>query len=327
MGMSYADAAQWCRANGLNVPPEWEQAERAPSGESWKRTVQQIICDVPIPEGSKQYQHGFVSAKEAILDALARRATAGTTTAQPEYLSTAESSEVIIDFMRKHGCGDTFASYVRTRMMGDFAQELASCLLAERATAGNAAPTLHCAFCHSTTRDAQGKCTECGKSKFMTWAEITGQIVASNAATAAPVKPFPAPGEWFPVNVLGGPMREYAPGKWENAVWPSDAATAAPGDLPQVPAIGKGGCMVDLDGNSTQYYTADQMREYGRACLASNAGAAPAIPEGWKLVPVAPTTEMIRRGAQAGGIAFYVYEAMLGAAPSNPPVGAERKAT
>lgn len=26
----------------------------------------------------------------------------------------------------------------------------------------------------------------------------------------------------FPVNILGGPMREYAPGKWENAIWPSE---------------------------------------------------------------------------------------------------------
>lgn len=39
---------------------------------------------------------------------------------------------------------------------------------------------------------------------------------------AKPDKPFPAPGEWFPVGVLGHPMREYEPGKWESADWPSD---------------------------------------------------------------------------------------------------------
>lgn len=41
-------------------------------------------------------------------------------------------------------------------------------------------------------------------------------------------KPFPAPGRWFPLNVLGGPMREYAPGKWENAIWPSDGPVVSP---------------------------------------------------------------------------------------------------
>jgi hypothetical protein len=36
------------------------------------------------------------------------------------------------------------------------------------------------------------------------------------------VKSFAAPGAWFPMNVLGNPMREFAPGKWETAKWPSD---------------------------------------------------------------------------------------------------------
>ena len=48
------------------------------------------------------------------------------------------------------------------------------------------------------------------------------------ALVAAPVqaqepKPFAGPGAWFAVDVLGNPMREYAPGKWENCVWPSTA--------------------------------------------------------------------------------------------------------
>ena len=28
---------------------------------------------------------------------------------------------------------------------------------------------------------------------------------------------------WLPTDVLGNPLREYAPGKWESATWPSDA--------------------------------------------------------------------------------------------------------
>jgi hypothetical protein len=31
--------------------------------------------------------------------------------------------------------------------------------------------------------------------------------------------------KWFPTTVLGHPMREYEPGKWESAEWPSDAET------------------------------------------------------------------------------------------------------
>ena len=37
----------------------------------------------------------------------------------------------------------------------------------------------------------------------------------------SPEKPFHAAGAWFPTNVLGSPMREFLPGKWETAVWPS----------------------------------------------------------------------------------------------------------
>ncbi len=66
-------------------------------------------------------------------------------------------------------------------------------------------------------------------------------IRAAAGATPAPAsagqaeKPFAGPGEWFSVNVLGNPMREYAPGKWESAVWPSDnAGQAAP-----VPLVAK----------------------------------------------------------------------------------------
>lgn len=38
-------------------------------------------------------------------------------------------------------------------------------------------------------------------------------------------KPFPAAGAWFPTEILGNPMREYQPGKWESAIWPSQEQT------------------------------------------------------------------------------------------------------
>ena len=41
------------------------------------------------------------------------------------------------------------------------------------------------------------------------------------------IKPFHAPGAWFPVDVLGSPMRECAPGEWEGARWPSEQPDTA----------------------------------------------------------------------------------------------------
>ena len=51
-------------------------------------------------------------------------------------------------------------------------------------------------------------------------------ITALKAAIAQPeqVKPFTVPGAWFPVGILGHPMREYSPQKWESAKWPSEVA-------------------------------------------------------------------------------------------------------
>lgn len=38
-------------------------------------------------------------------------------------------------------------------------------------------------------------------------------------------KPFAAPGRWFPTTIVGDlPMREFSPGHWETASWPSDSA-------------------------------------------------------------------------------------------------------
>lgn len=43
-------------------------------------------------------------------------------------------------------------------------------------------------------------------------------------------KPFPAPGAWFPTDVLGSPMREFQPGKYETAQWPSERSGQDGGD-------------------------------------------------------------------------------------------------
>jgi hypothetical protein len=53
------------------------------------------------------------------------------------------------------------------------------------------------------------------------WRAMVEKIAALEAGL--PPKPFPAPGMWFSVDILGNPMREYAPGKWESAKWPSDS--------------------------------------------------------------------------------------------------------
>lgn len=52
--------------------------------------------------------------------------------------------------------------------------------------------------------------------------DISAPLRAIARALEQPVKPFPAPGAWFPTNVMGGPMREFAPGRWESATWPSE---------------------------------------------------------------------------------------------------------
>jgi hypothetical protein len=81
-------------------------------------------------------------------------------------------------------------------------------------------------------------------------------------------------------------------------------------------------------------YTADQMQAYARAALEAEAKPAPAEPEGWKLVPVEPTPEMIE-AANEGDDAYTLrcfgpgvqrvmqgpedhWLAMLAAAPAAP---------
>jgi hypothetical protein len=76
--LSYADATQWARENGLNVPPEWEgKAERAPSGEPTDDELLTLAAEQDYAEEDPKCVLRLMRAAIA----LARRATAGTTAA------------------------------------------------------------------------------------------------------------------------------------------------------------------------------------------------------------------------------------------------------
>lgn len=107
-------------------------------------------------------------------------------------------------------------------------------------------------------------------------------------AMGVPVKPFPAPGAWFPVDVLGNPMREHQPGKWEVASWPSapvqqEAAAIADAVVRMV------GEMDDRtspeDWPEAMLVTGPELHAFillafERAALTPPAVAAPAVPDG-----------------------------------------------
>ncbi|MGQ3178857.1 MAG: hypothetical protein ACT6SC_14770, partial [Blastomonas fulva] len=60
-----------------------------------------------------------------------------------------------------------------------------------------------------------------------------------------------------------------------------------------------------------------------RAALTPPAVAAPAVPDGWRLVPVDPTEAMVDAfHCEEGDGAFNKWEAMLAAAPSAAPAQA-----
>ena len=65
--------------------------------------------------------------------------------------------------------------------------------------------------------------------------------------------------------------------------------------------------------NEFEAFTADQVRQAQRDAVAA------AVPEGWKLVPIAPTPAMKAAGAYASmlgqDIAHHTYSKMIAAAP------------
>jgi hypothetical protein len=174
----------------------------------------------------------------------------------------------------------------------------------------------------------------------------------TTAGTTAPEKPFAGPGAWFSVDVLGKPMRQYAPGKWENCVWPSERATAgnaAPTEAAGIPkrawskeadmmeswaATTAPGDLSDARINEiadttpqTGAWLTDFARAIAREVLASNASAVPGC------ACRACTPHMVGRmmficatcGDKRCPHAADHRDA-CSAAPSTSPAGAERKA-
>lgn len=52
-------------------------------------------------------------------------------------------------------------------------------------------------------------------NEFISQASAFACGVRCREASLWSVKPFPAPGAWFPTDILGNPMREVKPGSWE----------------------------------------------------------------------------------------------------------------
>jgi hypothetical protein len=148
-------------------------------------------------------------------------------------------------------------------------------------------------------------------------------IYASNTATAAPGKCYPDGGMFCTASPC------------------CEEATAAPGDLPLLPEPKYAGMRVLSYGEVSEPagYTANQMLEYGRACIASNAGAAPAD-AAYRLIDTRDTLKendewlaedavTWRTGTPGCFVGMRYAKIMLPArrhiAPSNPPAGAKEQ--
>lgn len=167
---------------------------------------------------------------------------------------------------------------------------------------------------------------------------ILGMLADARRATAgnaAPTKPFAGPGAWFSVNVLGGPMREYAPGKWENAVWPSEIAgnAAAPGELPLDVEFKKlADSILQATTNGARLEALRSMAALFDRRIASTVGAAPVdvLSDGYEggiatKNDAGPYVRLYYKTMAQAEAAFDVLLNMVD--PSNTsPVGAERKA-
>lgn len=68
---------------------------------AWKGSLQQAIADLPIPEGAKQYQHGFVSAKDAILTLIRQAQPVPASTGREELIEVRDSiASMLLHFTR-----------------------------------------------------------------------------------------------------------------------------------------------------------------------------------------------------------------------------------
>jgi hypothetical protein len=210
---------------------------------------------------------------------------------------------------------------------------------------------------------------ENGNFHHVQWTEDQRRSMRAALATVArpaadseaiPPKPFYAPGKWFPLNVLGGPMREFAPGKWESATWPSDTHPPAAATVPDevaAEAMGAKGAPPNeaeraafeawIRGHCWRLSATWDGKQYrsdaeqgGRICpdamrtrmlwAAWRDRAALAVPPaaatGFVLVPKVPTQAMLEAGVDAGVKASpdpwcpKTWSAMLAAAPPPPVV-------
>lgn len=57
---------------------------------------------------------------------------------------------------------------------------------------------------------------------------ITQTLAAQACRIEVSAKSFKAPGAWFPTDVLGNPIREFAPGKWESWARPHPVESEPP---------------------------------------------------------------------------------------------------
>lgn len=179
----------------------------------------------------------------------------------------------------------------------------------QRATAGNAAPTDR----NAALEEAAKACEEFDMHGMAL--DIRELKAATPAATAAPGD-LPEP-IWNPLDT---PEFREALGAYAKAH--EKVSLVRPESIALYDATRKA---------LTDFIEAWGIKEGAR--IASNAGAA--IPEGFAIVPVEPTEDMVEAGLEQywcdpdrndeGRIAD-AYRSMLDAAPSNPPAGAKEQA-
>jgi hypothetical protein len=234
--------------------PVDKSAGRAPSGEAidWRAKCEALLdiwddAQGNPPESLCYVEGAWLDMLNEIRAALARRATAGTTAAPSDDDDAFISSAV------------RAAKVLCVHPDADTTRDIGRAVLA----AWRAAPTDAVAEKWAIYYDNLG--SEPYESQFMqAW-----QLYDSEGEAARVIEKYPrSKAHYRPVRV------------WIYASPDLATSAAAPGDLPKLP---EPECAYEDGKNEWGYtdyshaFTADQMREYGRACIASNAGAAPGL--------------------------------------------------
>jgi hypothetical protein len=269
------------------------QAERAPSGES--PTI--VDCD-GIPQAlravieTKGHVHALTALYKLIDAWGARRATVAPS---GESIANDERFAVLVGAWK--GLLDHYEDSENPHVLTAWGNLVAH-IDARRATAGNAAPT-ECDFCEGGKGAHDGgywvECPQCNGTGRISSAELCADCNQSG--------------------ILPGTA--------------NNTATAAPGDLPPLHPLPRPKCT--YADHSYPAFTKGQMedyaREYGRACIASNAGAALSVPreptQAMKDAAYAYREHMY--GNQQSPTITGYWLAMFDAAPSTSPVGAKEK--